>query len=64
MFEKVSATTSESSSPNNQPDEPAQNTATEESNTGISPLIVGAIVALILAFAAFASWLVLKGRKK
>ncbi len=64
VFEKVSATTSESSSPSTQPDEPAQNTATEESSTGISPLIVGAIVALILAFAAFASWLVLKGRKK
>ncbi|WP_249327405.1 hypothetical protein [Corynebacterium glutamicum] len=64
MFEKVSATTSESSSPSTQPDEPAQNTATEESSTGISPVVVGAIVALILAFAAFASWLVLKGRKK
>ncbi|WP_231911047.1 VWA domain-containing protein [Corynebacterium suranareeae] len=64
VFDEVSAGSSESSSPSEQPNESDQAAESEDNESGFSPLIAGTIVALIVVFAAFASWMVLKGRKK
>ncbi|ALC07060.1 hypothetical protein CDES_13660 [Corynebacterium deserti GIMN1.010] len=71
VFDEISSessaeNTSESSSAAASPTDTdtEQTAASSEENSGISPMIMGTIVALIIAFAIFVAWMVLKGRKK